>query len=84
MRCDSQKVEILKRRNKKSNPCISDGLNYDETLLNEYLSNVECTAPYRSINKSGKICDSKNKLKASACAFDAATGYSNSKIACTS
>ena len=74
-----QQVEVLRKRNKRSNPCISDALNYDEIVLEDNLEKVGCKAPHQKSHKTWKICDSKENMKKAAFGV-----MESSKIACTS
>ena len=47
-----QQVEILKRRNKANDPCISDDLDFDQMLLDEHLHKIGCKADYHVVNES--------------------------------
>ena len=49
-----QQIDILKRRNKRKYPCLSDDLNFDQVILDDYLEKVGCKAPYQKTNKSFK------------------------------
>ena len=57
-----QQIDILKRRNKRKYPCLSDDLDFDQVVLDDYLEKVGCKAPYQRTNKSFKICASKEKI----------------------
>ena len=52
-----QQIEILKRRNKRNDPCITDDYNFDQVFLDDYLEKVGCKAPYQRTSKNLKICD---------------------------
>ena len=58
-----QELEILKRRSKRSNPCISEELNFDEIVLNEHLEEIGCRAPFQTTYQNLSICNSKEKMK---------------------
>ena len=58
-----QQIDILKRRNKQNDPCIPEGYNFDQILLDDYLEEVGCKAPYHRTNKSLEICVLKEKMK---------------------
>ena len=58
-----KQIEILRRRNKRSYPCIPDSLNYDETILDYHLQKVGCKAPYQKTAKDWTVCESKKKIK---------------------
>ena len=59
-----QEIKVLKRRsNKKDAPCLSDELNYDETILDDYIQKVGCKAPYQKTKKNFKVCNSTEEMK---------------------
>ena len=58
-----QQIEILKRRNKNKDSCISDDLKYDESVMNDHLDKVGCKALYHKTSKKLRLCESKEKLK---------------------
>ena len=59
-----QEIKVLKRRiNRKHAPCLSDEYNYDETILDDYLQEVGCKAPYQKTKKDFKVCNSTEKMK---------------------
>ena len=37
-----QQMDILKRRNKRTDPCLSDDMNFDQIILDDYLEKVGC------------------------------------------
>ena len=57
-----QQLDILKRRNKRMDPCLSDDMDFDQIILDDYLEKVGCKAPYQSTNKSFEICNTKEKI----------------------
>ena len=57
-----QELEIMKRRSKRSNPCFSEELNFDEIVLNEHLEEIGCRAPFQTTKQNLSICNSKAKL----------------------
>ena len=76
-----RQLEIVRKRNKRSDPCISDDLNYDEIILTEHLEKVGCKAPYQKTTKDLAICNSKDTLYGAK--YDARE-FQNSRAACTS
>ena len=56
-------IEVLKRRNKMSDPCVEDWMHYDDLVLNRHISSVECESPYQRQN--GKLCTTKREMKSS-------------------
>ena len=76
-----QQIELLRRRNKRKNACISDELSYDQIAQDEHLDQVGCKAPYQKTDKNLKICESKEKMKA---AYFDTWSKINSMKSCTS
>lgn len=58
-----QQIEILERRNKRNDPCLADGLKYDQISLGNHLYEIGFRAPYQKTSKELKICESKEELK---------------------
>ena len=58
-----KQFEILKRRKKSKDPCLSSDVDFDETIVNDHLENVGCKAPYQKTNRIGETCRSKEKMK---------------------
>ena len=56
-------TEILRRRNKKKDPCITNWRNFDNDLMNEHINHIGCGSPYLSHNKP--ICSSAAKIRES-------------------
>ena len=57
-----QQIEILKRRNRRDSPCLSDEVNFDQIDLDDHLERVGCRAPYQKTRKQLKICNSMDDL----------------------
>ena len=62
MRFNINQMEILRRRNKKNEPCMLDQLDYDEQMLKEHLEKLNCRAPYQTSQKEFPICQTKRKM----------------------
>ena len=75
-----QQVEIIKRRNKRTNPCLSDSSSYDDTILNDHLEEVGCNLPNQKRNENFKPCESLEKIRKAR--YDVMRNK-RSKIACT-
>ena len=58
-----QQIDIVKRRNKRNDPCISDDFNFDQLIWDDSLEKIGCKTPYHKTDKNLKICDSKEKIK---------------------
>ena len=57
-------MEILRRRDKKHDPCITNWKDYDNVLMKGHASKVECSTPYL-IESSKPICSSAVKMNES-------------------
>ena len=75
-----QQLEVLKRRNKRNDPCVPDELNFDRIMLDEHLEQIGCKAPYHRTDKNLELCDSKEKMKETS---DDLIGKEKTKKACT-
>ena len=58
-------VEILQRRNKRSQPCIENWKNYDDEVLVKHLNNIKCRSPYQSPSNEYPICNTTKEMKKS-------------------
>ena len=56
-------TEILRRRNKRGDPCITNWKDYDNILMNEHIDRVGCSNPYLKQGKA--ICSNATKIKES-------------------
>ena len=65
MKFKIDKIEAIHRRNKKTQPCHEDWVNYDERVLAEHIRRVGCRAPYQEISKEVRLCSSKSEMKKS-------------------
>ena len=76
-----QQLEVLKRRNKRNDPCVPNELNFDQIILDDHLEKLGCKAPYHKSDKSLEVCDSKEDMEIAN--FDL-LGSDKPKKACTS
>ena len=51
------KIEILKRRNKRNQPCNRDWNNWDAHFISKYAKEVGCIAPYLDPLENVPICE---------------------------
>jgi hypothetical protein len=63
MHFDLGPPQVLKRRNKRTEACISDFVNYDNHLLNSQIEKIGCKAPYQKTERNFSICSSKESMK---------------------
>ena len=57
-------IEVLKRRNKHSRPCVENHSNdFDRYILGTYLLNIGCKPPYLNFLGNFSTCKSKEELK---------------------
>ena len=65
MRFKIDKVEVIRRRNRLSQPCHDDWKHYDEVVLAEHTQKIGCRAPYQEIGKGVRLCSTKSEMKQS-------------------
>ena len=58
-------VEILKRRNKRKEPCTKEWKYWDDLSLKRLLEEIGCRAPYHAEHKQFPLCSTKNQMKES-------------------
>ena len=58
-----QEVEILKRRNKGSQSCIPDKINYDEAILDYHRKQVGYKARHQKTIRNWTVCLSQEEIK---------------------
>ena len=56
-------TEILRRRNKWDDPCLTNWRDFDTFAMNEHIDQVGCSNPY--LNQRKPICSSADKMKES-------------------
>ena len=56
-------MEVMKRRNKREQPCNEEWHNHDNIVLMRHSKSVACKAPYIYHNISIKPCSTKNEIK---------------------
>ena len=56
-------MEVINRRNKKSDPCLENWKNYDSVMLENHTVNVGCRAPYQlHLNSSIPLCRTREQM----------------------
>ena len=58
-----EKVEILRRRNKRKEPCSTSLRNWDQLAQLRYTKDVGCSAPYQKSLENIATCSTQNKMK---------------------
>ena len=58
-----KKVEILRRRNKPKEPCLTTWRNWDNLTLLRYTKDIGCVAPYQKPLYNFSTCSTKKKLE---------------------
>ena len=58
-------IEILRKRNKKMEPCIPMTIKFDEYVLGKHLEKVGCRAPYQENFHNFPLCNTQIKMKES-------------------
>ena len=56
-------LEILKRRNKPTQPCFADWRTFDDYVLKQHIENAGCRPPYMKPHKNISICNTQKKMK---------------------
>lgn len=62
MRFKIKGMEIIRHRNKNSQPCHEDWKNDDDHIITKHVNNVGCRAPYQKVNNKIKKCKTIDKL----------------------
>lgn len=62
MKFQMDQIEVLRRRNKRKEMCVSDDVDYDKKILDYYLEEIGCRAPYHSTSKNTSVCSSKEAM----------------------
>lgn len=57
------KVEILRRRNKPKEPCLTDVTHWDLMEVLRYTKEVGCSAPYQKPLENFETCSTEKKMK---------------------
>ena len=58
-------VEMIKRRNKRSQKCHENWSNFDSVILEEHAKKVGCTPPYHESIHDIPICSTKDEMRMS-------------------
>ena len=59
-------MEVIKRRNKRGNPCFENWRSYDDSVMIKNIEKVGCKAPYHFIIDEISTCRTQQELKNSA------------------
>ena len=54
-------MEILRRRNKKRNPCLVEWMRFDDVILKKHHDTVGCSPPYHKSDKS--VCKTSAEMR---------------------
>ena len=65
MKFKVDKLESIRRRNKKAQPCDEDWENYDDGVIAKHTQKIGCIAPYQKIGKEARLCSTKSEMKKS-------------------
>ena len=55
-------IEILRRRSKRTKPCVPNSVSYDDRIIKEYIIKNGCRAPYQNTPKDVPLCASKDGI----------------------
>ena len=58
-------VELLRRRNKPSQPCSAEWKEFDDWILKRHIRDIGCRAPYMKAYENFPICYTQAKIKQS-------------------
>ena len=58
-------VELLRRRNKPSQPCSAEWKELDDWILMQQIKNIGCRAPYIKAYENFPVCDTQVKMQQS-------------------
>jgi hypothetical protein len=58
-----KQVQVLKRRNKRTEACMPDFVSYDKYHLAYHLEKIGCKAPYQKTERNFSICSSNESMK---------------------
>jgi hypothetical protein len=56
-------LEVVKRRNKRTESCVANFMNYDQDVLKKHIQGIGCRAPYQNQESNYPICSTKEKMK---------------------
>jgi len=57
------KAEVVKRRNKATDPCVVQWRNWNELALSKYIVDIGCVPPYLEKHETFPICSTMGELK---------------------
>ena len=58
-------VELLKRRNKRNEPCMDQWMSYDKIVEQRHVEDVGCRAPYQTLYTGYPVCNTTEKMRES-------------------
>ena len=56
-------LEVLKRRNKRREPCVTDWSQYDKKYMNEHVAESGCSPPYFEPNEHFSACSDQKTIE---------------------
>ena len=56
-------LEVLKRRNKRREPCVENWNSFDEMLTNQHFEEHGCSPPYFEPNEHFQVCSDPKKIE---------------------
>ena len=57
-----QAVEIVRKRNKKQQPCNENWNEYDDWVINRFQNKTKCNTPYHEEEKNLPICNTQQLM----------------------
>ena len=55
-------MEVEKRRNKLDKPCIEEKVDYDKSIIGQYVSNIGCRPPYLDAKHNLPLCSTNQDM----------------------
>ena len=58
-------IDVLKRRNKRNQPCVEGQFNFDQEAFNKHGDKFGCKPPYLNMQRNQSVCHSRENIKQS-------------------
>ena len=75
-----QAVEIVRKRNKKQQPCNENWNEYDDWVINRFQNKTKCNTPYHEEEKNLPICNTQQLMDLSVLPLNVAASESQEDI----
>ena len=60
-----ESMEILQRRSKRNDQCVSDWMKYDNMVMKHHTSKIGCNTPYQNEDTKLPLCNAKSEFRES-------------------